>query len=184
MNSVPHEGRTVVLLHGARGGPPHRRGPPRPRPLDLRADPRFADAKAIRKNRREVIAILDAVIAELPARRLGRAPRPGGRVVGAGAGAGRRPRGSTAGGERRLPGTAGSARGAIRAVGQRAGQLLRRPRAPRRRRRRGSVSTPTRCWRSWRRCAPGPAALRPDRGRGPPGRARSPGAGSRSSPRR
>jgi crotonobetainyl-CoA:carnitine CoA-transferase CaiB-like acyl-CoA transferase len=33
---------------------------------DLRADPRFADAKAIRKNRREVIAILDGIIAELP----------------------------------------------------------------------------------------------------------------------
>jgi crotonobetainyl-CoA:carnitine CoA-transferase CaiB-like acyl-CoA transferase len=33
---------------------------------DLRADPRFADARAIRRNRREVIAILDGIIAELP----------------------------------------------------------------------------------------------------------------------
>ena len=31
---------------------------------DLRADPRFADAKALRKNRTEVIAVLDDIVGE------------------------------------------------------------------------------------------------------------------------
>ena len=43
---------------------------------DLLADPRFADARAIRKNRVEVIATLDEIVADRDARRLGRALRP------------------------------------------------------------------------------------------------------------
>ncbi len=99
---------------------------------DLRADPRFADARAIRRNRREVIAILDDIIAELPLDAWAERLDARGCVVGAGAGAGRRPGGPPAGFERRLPGAAERVRGRARAVRQRARHLLRCPGAARR----------------------------------------------------
>ena len=64
---LPGRRRPLVLLHRSGGGPPHRR--PCCRALgrpDLLDDPRFADAGAIRRNRTEVIAMLDEIVAEQP----------------------------------------------------------------------------------------------------------------------
>ena len=81
---------------------------------DLLADPRFADAGAIRRHRTEVIAILDEIVAgqslDVWAERFDRegvwwAPAQG---------AGGRARGSAAGGERRLPPGADGAGGETR----------------------------------------------------------------------
>ncbi len=84
MNSVPDQGRPLALLHRARGGPPHRGHPAAPWAArtcwPTRASP---TRRAIRKNRVEVIATLDEIIAERLARGLGRAARPRRRVVGA-----------------------------------------------------------------------------------------------------
>ena len=63
---------------------------------DLHDDPRFENARALRKNRIEVIAVLDDIIGQEPLERVGRAFRPRGRVVGTGADAGRGARGPAA----------------------------------------------------------------------------------------
>ena len=102
----------------------------------------------------EVIAVLDEIIAERAARRLGRALRPRGRLVGAGAGSGRRPGRPAAGGQ---PTASSSSRDEADGTPQRsvngpvsfsdvAGAARRAGPAPR-------ASTPTRCWPSWRRGA-------------------------------
>ncbi len=99
---VPRRRRAVVLLHRPRGGPPHRRRLPCPRPTRLLDDPRFADAsrhppppdrghRHVGRDRRPATS-----------GRLGRAVRPRGRVVGAGADAGRGGRRPPAAGQRRV----------------------------------------------------------------------------------
>ena len=118
---------------------------------DLLADPRFADAGALRKNRTEVIAVLDDIVGAADPRRVGRALRAGGRLVGTGARAGGRARRSPARRQRRVPRAARRGRGDDAAVGQRPGELLRRARPSGRAGAASSASTPTRCWRSWPR---------------------------------
>ena len=92
---------------------------------DLLDDPRFADAGAIRRNRIEVIALLDEIIAARPLAELGRALRRRGGVVGPGPVA--RPRWSST--RSCWPTTASwrstGARRRGAAIGQRAGELLR-----------------------------------------------------------
>ena len=65
--------------------------------------PGSPNARALRQNRTEVIAVLDEIVGGAHARRVGRAPRRRGRVVGAGPGAGRRARGPAARRQRRVP---------------------------------------------------------------------------------
>ncbi len=77
-------------LEAARHIPAVCRALGRPELLD---DPRFADASAIRRNRTEVIAILDEIVAERPPGRLGGAVRRRGGLVGAGPDPGRGGRG-------------------------------------------------------------------------------------------
>ena len=69
---------------------------------DLLDDERFASASAIRRNRTEVIAILDEIIAERPLAEWAERFERRGRVVGAGADAGRGGRRSAAHRQRRL----------------------------------------------------------------------------------
>ena len=53
---VQDQGRRWLFFTGSGGGPPRRKHLSRPGPQDLLDDPRFADARRIRKNRVEVIA--------------------------------------------------------------------------------------------------------------------------------
>ena len=127
---------------GLEAGPPHRLGVPGARPPRSRwSDPRFADAAAIRRNRAEVIALLDEIVAERPLARVGRALRRRRRVVGAGPDAGPGGGRPAAARQRRLR------RGRRRrlAVGERPGDLLATHRPRPAAGRRTSASTPTRC---------------------------------------
>ncbi len=140
----------------------------------LGTDPRFASARALRTHRSEVIAVLDEIIAsetlDVWAERFERegvwwAPAQGPAQV------------------LDDPQLAANdafvellRRGCLDpAVRQRPGHLLGRARCGRPRRPRAWASTPTRCWRSWRRGRGrrGPnRSLRPDRGPGRAGRGR------------
>ena len=121
---------------------------------ELLEDPRFADASSIRRNRAEVIAILDEIIAERPmAEWAERFDRRGG-VVGSGPDSGRGGGGPAAVGERGHRGDRRWRTGGGATVGQRAGELLRRRPGGAGDRYPGSASTPTRCWPRWPSAAP------------------------------
>ena len=135
-------------------------------------DPRFASARALRRNRTEVIAVLDEIIAGEPldvwAERFERegvwwAPaRSPAQVLD----------------DPQLAATDAFVGAASTRVSRPSGPST--ARSPSRTRRCGhprrppaSASTPTRCWRSWRRGRRGPnRPLRPDRGPGRAGRGR------------
>ena len=127
---------------------------------DLLADPRFADARALRKNRTEVIAVLDDIVAERTLEEWAERFDAAGRLVGARPGAGGRAGGPAARRQRRVPRAAQRGRRDDAAVDQRPGELLGPPRAARRAGAAARASTPTRCWPNW---PPGPWSERAGR---------------------
>ena len=95
---------------------------------DLLGDPRFADARALRKQPGRGHRRPRRHRGRADPRRVGRALRRHGRVVGAGAGAGRRARGPATRRQRRVPRAAQRGRRDDAAVDQRSGELLGRAR--------------------------------------------------------
>ena len=167
---LPDQGRPLVLLHGSRGGPPHRPRAARPRPDRPAGRPPLRERQGAaqephrghrhpRRHRRGAHA-----------RRVGRAARRRGRLVGAGPGPGRRARRPAARRQRRVPPAPRRHRRHETTIHQRPGELLRPARRPggagavsRRAHRRGAGRA---------RGAPGRGPrtrLRPDRGPGPAG---------------
>ncbi len=97
---------------------------------DLLDDPRFADAKSVRKHRTDVIALLDEIIADADLRRVGRALRGRGGLVGARPDAGPGRRGPAVPGHGRPHRHRRGRRRPRPTIRPRPGQLLRRPRRP------------------------------------------------------
>ncbi len=166
---LPDRRRPLVLLHGLGSGPAHRQCVPGPRPPGSALGPslRRCDRhppQPHRGHRRAGRGHRGAV-----PRRLGRALRPRRCVVGPGARAGGRPRGSAAGGERRLPlqrGTRPAARPGARSTVRSASRISR---CGRRRPRPSSGSTPTRCSPNWPGDARQRGTVSPEPGPGPAG---------------